>query len=286
MRIEIDNKSGFCFGVINAIKIAEENLEKQEKLYSLGDIVHNGAEITRLASKGLITISKEEYYRLSNCKVLIRAHGEPPETYQYAKEHNIELIEATCPVVLQLQQLIRKSYEQSKKQGDQIVIFGKKGHAEVIGLNGQTGNNSIIIESKDDLHKINFTRPIILYSQTTKSIEKFQEIAEIIRSNTKGKTSVVVKDTICRQVANRVKHLKEFSAKFDVVIFVAGVKSSNGKFLYSVCREINPMTYQVATPDELLSEWFKGSKSVGICGATSTPLWLMEEVASAIEKRF
>ena len=286
MIVEIDQKSGFCFGVVNAIKIAETNLEKGEIIYSLGEIVHNEAEIHRLALKGLITITKEKYFTLSNCKVLIRAHGEPPETYLYAQEHNIDLIEATCPVVLKIQQLIKKSYDNTRAEDTQIVIFGKKGHAEVIGLNGQTGNNSVIIESKEDLGKIDFSKAINLYSQTTMPIREFREISAIIKERAKNPEMVHVRDTICRQVANRVDNLSEFSSRFDLIIFVAGVNSSNGKFLYSVCHEVNPRTYLVSSVSELNREWFNGISSTGICGATSTPGWLMEEIAATIRGWF
>jgi len=286
MRVETDSKSGFCFGVVNAIGIAEKNLDEGGRLFSLGDIVHNEEEIKRLSGKGLITISRDDFFKMSHCRVLIRAHGEPPETYQYARENNIELIEATCPVVLKLQQLVKKSYEQTRIEGGQVVIFGREGHAEISGLNGQTGNNSIIVENLDDLGKINFNKPVVLYSQTTKSIDEYQEIADQIKKRTKENVPVVVKDTICRQVANRVKHLQEFAAKFDVVVFVSGKKSSNGKFLFSVCREINPDTYLVANEQDLMPEWFAGKNSSGVCGATSTPVWLMEMIAETIRERF
>ncbi len=286
MKVEVDLHSGFCFGVVNAIRIAEHNLPVGKKLYSLGDIVHNEEEIKRLADKGLITITKDEYFKMKNCRVLIRAHGEPPETYRYASQNNIELIDATCPVVLRLQQQVKKSWEQASFSDGQVVIFGRKGHAEIEGLDGQTGNNSIIVESISDLDRIDFRKSVTLYSQTTKSIDEYREIAEQIREKSEGKAQITVKDTICRQVSNRVIHLQKFAEKHDVIIFVSGKKSSNGKFLCSVCRDVNQNTYMVANADDLVAEWFNGFESTGVCGATSTPVWLMERVAESIRKQF
>ncbi|MEN8118598.1 MAG: 4-hydroxy-3-methylbut-2-enyl diphosphate reductase [Bacteroidota bacterium] len=286
MIVEIDKRSGFCFGVINAIKSAEDELKKSEKLYCLGDIVHNGKEVKRLEKLGLQSISKEEYYSLKNCKVLIRAHGEPPETYYYAKANNIELIDATCPVVLTLQEKVKHSFSKCLPQNGQVVIFGKKGHAEVIGLNGQTEHNAIIIESIDDVDKIDMRRPVSLYSQTTKRVEDFHEIANLVKKKIEPGVSVEIKDTICRQVSNRVPNLKEFATKYDMILFVAGHKSSNGQYLYSICKEINPQSYKVAQIPEIKHHWFKGIKSVGICGATSTPNWLMDEVADWVKSNF
>ncbi len=286
MRIEIDKRSGFCFGVIKAIKTAEEKLEQENQLYCLGDIVHNSQEIQRLEKMGLKSVSREEYFQLRDCKVLIRAHGEPPETYEYAEKNNIDLVDATCPVVLTLQGRVKKSYDISRKVNGQIVIFGKKGHAEVIGLDGQTNHNTILVETISDIEKIDFSRPVWLYSQTTRRIEEFQEIAEAVKSRMKPGVQAEIKDTICRQVSNRVPHLRKFVRNFDLVLFVAGHKSSNGKYLFSVCKEENPNSYHIAQPAEIKPEWFKGVDSVGICGATSTPNWLMEEVAESVDQRF
>jgi 4-hydroxy-3-methylbut-2-en-1-yl diphosphate reductase len=283
MIVEIDKKSGFCFGVINAIRAAENELNDSEYLYCLGDIVHNGKEVERLEKKGLKTISKEEYFTLNNCKVLIRAHGEPPETYDYAKENNIELIDATCPVVLTLQEKVKRSYESKSAQQGQLVIYGKKGHAEIEGLNGQTDYNAIVIESKDEIEKIDTSRPVSFYSQTTKRIEDFNEIAGLIHAKMQPGVPVEIKDTICRQVSNRVPNLKIFSKNYDLILFVAGRKSSNGQYLFSICKEENPNSFIISRTDEIQKEWFSGVNSVGICGATSTPNWLMEDVAEWVK---
>ncbi|WP_430974612.1 4-hydroxy-3-methylbut-2-enyl diphosphate reductase [Sunxiuqinia rutila] len=281
MKVEIDHKSGFCFGVVNAIKKAEETLNKGGVLFCLGDIVHNGMEIKRLESIGLITIDREKYFTLKNCQVLLRAHGEPPETYAYAKANNIELIDATCPVVLKLQQRVKDAFQEMEQKDGQVIIFGKKGHAEVIGLNGQTNNQSIIVEQEDDLAKIDGNKPAYLFAQTTKPVDEFYELAQKIEAQSTGE--LVVKDTICRQVANRVPRMKEFAAQHDILIFVGGKKSSNAKFLFEVCLKVNPNSHFVSSPDELDSGWFEGKKSAGICGATSTPQWLMEEVAELVK---
>jgi len=286
MKVEIDRNSGFCFGVINAIKAAETELEKSDMLYCLGDIVHNGKEVSRLEKLGLNSISKEEYYTLKNCKVLIRAHGEPPETYEYAKKNNIELIDATCPVVLTLQEKVKRSYETKLEQNGQVVIFGKKGHAEIVGLNGQTKHNAIIVENTDDIQKIDMSRPVALYAQTTKPIEQFKEIADIISAKIKPDVDVEIKDTICRQVSNRVPNLKRFVAKYDLILFVAGKKSSNGQYLYSVSKAENKNSHFISKIEEIEKSWFDGVNSVGICGATSTPNWLMEQVAKWVSENF
>lgn len=286
MIVEIDRRSGFCFGVINAIKAAEDELKEADVLYCLGDIVHNGMEVQRLEKMGLKSISNEEYFTLKNCKVLIRAHGEPPETYQYAEENNIKLIDATCPVVLTLQEKVKSSYKQKAHQEGQVVIYGKKGHAEIIGLNGQTNHNAIIIESIADIHKIDMNRPVALYSQTTKRIEDFHEIAKTVKEKIQPNVPVEIKDTICRQVSNRVPNLKEFATKYDLVLFVAGQKSSNGKYLYTICKEVNNDTFMISNIKEIKKAWFENVKSVGICGATSTPNWLMEEVAEWVRTNF
>lgn len=286
MRVEIDKRSGFCFGVIKTIKSAESELKIADKLYCLGDIVHNGMEVERLEKMGLHSISREEYMQLKDCKVLIRAHGEPPETYEHAKKNNIELIDATCPVVLTLQEKVKGSYKKTKGLNGQIVIYGKKGHAEIIGLDGQINNNAIVLESIDDIHRIDFSRPVSLYSQTTKRVEDFYAIADKVKASMKPGVHLEIKDSICRQVSNRVPHLKQFAKEFDVILFVAGHKSSNGQYLYTICKEENPRTHHISRTSEIDSTWLEGAKSVGICGATSTPNWLMEEVAGWITQRF
>jgi 4-hydroxy-3-methylbut-2-enyl diphosphate reductase len=235
---------------------------------------------------GMISISKEKYRTLKNCKVLIRAHGEPPETYKYAKENNIELIDATCPVVLTLQEKVKHSYNAQIKENGQVVIFGKKGHAEIVGLAGQTNHDAIIIEKIDDVSKIDMNRPVSLYAQTTKRIEDYGEIADLISSKIMPGVQVKVKDSICRQVSNRVPNLKIFAKKFDLILFVAGRKSSNGQYLYTICREENPNAQFISGTDEIKNSWFEGVESVGICGATSTPNWLMEEVAGWVTENF
>ena len=283
MKVEIDRRSGFCFGVIKAIQTAEDELKNTDQLYCLGDIVHNGLEVARLEKMGLKSISRREYYNLRNCKVLIRAHGEPPETYNHAKKNNIELIDATCPVVLTLQEKIKSSYQKYNEQNGQIVIFGKKGHAEILGLDGHTKNNAIVIESVNDLNKIDYSRPVSLYSQTTKRVEDFYQIADLIKSKMKTGVPIEIKDSICRQVSNRVPHLKKFVVNYDMVLFVAGTKSSNGKYLHTVCHEANPNTYLISGIDEIKTDWFEGINSVGISGATSTPQWLMNDVAEWVK---
>jgi len=288
MKIEIDDNSGFCFGVVNAIQLAEMELEKSEPLYCLGDIVHNSAEVDRLKTKGLVTINHEEFKELKNCKVLLRAHGEPPETYQIALENNIQLIDASCPVVLRLQKNIKTGFDEILDKGGQVVIYGKEGHAEVNGLVGQTNGKAIVIGAREDLDKIDFSKPINLFSQTTKSIEGFYDIEKEIRKRMiemQGNDNVLLisNDTICRQVSHRQPQLREFVKKHDVVIFVSGKKSSNGKMLYQVCKDENKNTYFVSDENELNKDWFSKVKSVGICGATSTPRWLMEKIANNIQ---
>jgi len=286
MRVEIDRRSGFCFGVINAIKEAENELEISKRLYCLGDIVHNGKEVERLEKMGLESISKEKFFTLKDCKVLIRAHGEPPETYEYAKANNIELIDATCPVVITLQEKVKQSYDNRFDEKGQVVIYGKKGHAEIIGLNGQTNNNAVVIESIAEIDKIDYSRPVSLYSQTTKRIEDFYAIAGEVKSRMTPGVHLEIKDTICRQVSNRVPNLKKFATNFDMILFVAGKKSSNGQYLYSICKEQNDRSYIISEVEEIEKSWFDGVESVGICGATSTPNWLMEEVETWIHKNF
>lgn len=287
MIIEIDNGSGFCFGVTTAIKKAEEELAQGETLYCLGDIVHNGMECERLREMGLITINHDQMRELHNAKVLLRAHGEPPETYELARKNNIEIIDATCPVVLKLQKRIKEQYETSpnlpKGEEAQIVIFGKKGHAEVLGLVGQTHSSAIVIESSDEVTKLDFTRDIYLYSQTTKSLDEFRRIIDYIQTHISSNATFKSFDTICRSVANRMPNISQFATKHDLVLFVCGRKSSNGKVLYNECLRVNPNTHLIEDPQEIEPEWLKGIESVGICGATSTPRWLMEQCRDAIQ---
>ncbi len=280
MKVTIDQKSGFCFGVVNAIEMAENTLNDEENLYCLGDIVHNGMEVKRLESLGLVTIDREQFFKLQNCKVLLRAHGEPPSTYEYARKNNIELIDATCPVVLKLQQRVKKAHEEMQEKDGQIILFGKPGHAEVVGLNGQTDDKAIIVENENDLQKIDSDKPAYFFSQTTKSIDEFHSLASEIKNRSTKK--IQVKDTICRQVANRVPRLKEFSKEHEVILFVGGKKSSNARFLFEVCKKTNPNSFFVSNKDEIDTTWFYGKSSVGICGATSTPQWLMEEIAEIV----
>jgi len=287
MNVTIDPNSGFCFGVVYAIEIAERELVQSERLYCLGDIVHNNMEVNRLKEMGLIIIGHDELDQLHNCRVLIRAHGEPPETYRIALKNNLQLIDASCPIVLNLQNEIRYGFQEIQDKSGQIVIYGKEGHAEVNGLRGQTMGKAIVIGSEADLDKIDFTKPVHLYAQTTKSIEGFHAIVEKIKSRMEqaspGKPAEFRwNDTICRQVSNRSGKLREFAANYDVVIFVSGKKSSNGMILYHECKEINPFTYLVSGHEELRGKWFKNAGNVGVCGATSTPMWLMEEVAAQI----
>ena len=279
LQIEIDNGSGFCFGVTTAIKKAEEELEQGQTLYCLGDIVHNGMECGRLREMGLITINHDDLRELHDVKVLLRAHGEPPETYELARRNNIEIIDATCPVVLQLQKRIKTQYE----TGDgQIVIFGKKGHAEVLGLVGQTQSTAIVIESFDEVTTLDFTRDIYLYSQTTKSLDEFHRIIDYIQSHISPEATFKSFDTICRSVANRMPNISQFAAKHDLILFVCGRKSSNGKVLFNECLRVNPNSHLVEDPQEIQPEWLEGIQTVGICGATSTPRWLMEQCRDAI----
>lgn len=283
MEITINEHSGFCAGVVNAIKIAEIELKKSNKIYCLGDIVHNGMEVKRLEKKGLIIIDSDEFKNLKNCKVLFRAHGEPPETYEIAKKNNIEIIDTTCPVVLLLQKKIKQGYLEMKKINGQIIIYGKKGHAEVIGLVGQTNNEAIIINSDLDLKKIDYSRPIRLYSQTTQSLTGFHRIKNILKKNcAENNTEIITNDTICRALSNREPLLKNFSALHDVIIFVSGIKSSNGNYLFQICKSINEKTYFISSKEELKKDWFINNNTIGICGATSTPMWLMNEIKNEI----
>jgi len=275
--VEIDDDSGFCFGVVTAIRKAEEKLAEGETIYCLGDIVHNSDEVERLRRKGLITITHEDLASLHNAKVLLRAHGEPPSTYETARRNNIEIIDATCPVVLQLQKRIRRAYTTAPAD-TQIVIYGKNGHAEVNGLVGQTDGTAIVVEDISGLDKVDFNRDILLYSQTTKSLEGLRAMTEGINSRKAPGISFEAYDTICRQVSHRVEHLREFAAAHDMILFVSGKKSSNGKVLFNQCLTINPRTYLVSNEAEIDPAWLNGAASIGICGATSTPRWLMERV--------
>lgn len=274
-QIEIDNGSGFCFGVTTAIKKAEEELAKGTKLYCLGDIVHNGMECDRLKRLGLITINHDDMAKLHDAKVLLRAHGEPPSTYELAKRNNIEIIDATCPVVLQLQRRIKKQYD--SEPDAQIVIFGKNGHAEVLGLVGQTQQNAIVIEKFDDVTRLDFSRDIYLYSQTTKSLDEFHKIINYIQEHISPTATFRSFDTICRQVANRMPNISQFATRHDLILFVCGRKSSNGKVLFNECKSVNPNSHLIEGPEEIDPSWLEGIKTIGICGATSTPKWLMEK---------
>lgn len=290
MRVSIDKNSGYCFGVEFAIKMAEDEMESSHKLYCLGDIVHNDMEVKRLAEKGLIIIDRDQLQELTDCKVLIRAHGEPPETYKLAIENNIELIDASCPVVLKLQHRVKTAFDKMEKDNGQIVIYGKKGHAEVIGLTGQTLEKAIVVMEDKDLDKIDYSKPVTLFSQTTKSTKGFYELKEKIEQRIKAvkgeftELDFNANDSICRQVSNREPQLAKFAAENDVIVFVSGKKSSNGKALYQVCKSVNPKSYFVENENEIDASWFEHQGTVGICGATSTPMWLMEQVKAHIEK--
>ncbi len=285
MKIDIDKKSGFCFGVVYAIQKAEDILKKEGILYCLGDIVHNNEEVNRLEEMGLKTIDHEQLKSLKNCKVLIRAHGEPPETYKIILQNNIELIDASCPVVLQLQNKIKDGSDSIHKKNGQVIIYGKKGHAEVNGLVGQTGGKAIVVEDEKDLEKVDYSRPINLFSQTTKSITGFHKIKSIISKNIQSTDNddFITNDTICRQVASRGDDLPEFARQHDVIIFVSGKKSSNGKMLHKICKKENERSYFVSDVEDVKQEWFKSDDSIGICGATSTPMWLMDKIADYIQ---
>ena len=289
LQIEIDNGSGFCFGVTTAIQKAEEELAKGTKLYCLGDIVHNGMECDRLRQMGLITINHDEMQKLHDVKVLLRAHGEPPATYELARRNNIEIIDATCPVVLQLQKRIKKQYlnpltDTPSSPTAQIVIFGKNGHAEVLGLVGQTEGKAIVIEQFEDVKQLDFSRDIYLYSQTTKSLDEFHRIIEYIQQHILPEATFKSFDTICRSVANRMPNISSFATKHDLILFVCGRKSSNGKVLFNECLRVNPNTHLIEGPEEIDAAWLNGIQTVGICGATSTPKWLMEQCRDALQQ--
>lgn len=283
IQVEIDKDSGFCFGVVTAIESAERELNNTDTLYCLGDIVHNSLEVERLRAMGLHTIEHEEFARLQHQKVLLRAHGEPPSTYQVAKQNHITIIDATCPVVLRLQRKIHKCYQETRDNRTQLVIYGKKGHAEVNGLVGQTDGTAIVVEKLDDLDRLDFTRDISLFSQTTKSLEGFQTIVAEIKQRIQPGVLFNYHDTICRQVANRLPNIKAFAAKHDWVYFVAGRKSSNGKMLFEECRKANPNTLFISDACEITEPLPQGVVKVGVCGATSTPKWQMEQVAERVK---
>jgi 4-hydroxy-3-methylbut-2-enyl diphosphate reductase len=287
MKVEIDSNSGFCFGVVRAISLAEEALQRDgSQIYSLGDIVHNRKEVQRLEEMGLRRATHEDMEQMAGCRLFVRAHGEPPTTFQRAKELGIDVVDATCPVVAALQQRVIKARDRMKPLGGQVAILGKRGHAEVVGLTGQIAEPIVVIEGVEDLALLDYGRHIYLLSQTTQSVALFHQIVEEIRRRLPKEEMLVAEDTICRRVANREKLLKEFAARHDVIVFVCGKKSSNGKVLYEVCREVNEQAYNIEEAAELKREWFLNCRSVGICGATSTPLWLMEEVARRIEEEF
>ncbi|MBO7724121.1 MAG: 4-hydroxy-3-methylbut-2-enyl diphosphate reductase [Paludibacteraceae bacterium] len=283
VKIEIDENSGFCFGVVNAIRKSEETLRNDHKLYCLGDIVHNTQEVERLKKLGLETINHQQIEQLRDTKVLLRAHGEPPSTYQVAQENNIEIIDASCPVVLQLQKKIKRAFEENPTQ--QIVIYGKNGHAEVNGLVGQTCGKAIVVESENDIEKIDFGKEIVLFSQTTKSVEGFHRLVDIIKNRLQPDVKFEYNDTICRQVANRANNIREFAQKYDLVLFVSDAKSSNGKILFEECKKVNINTQFISSAKEIDDCWLKNVFSIGICGATSTPKWLMENVANEVRKK-
>lgn len=287
MKISIDQKSGFCFGVTAAIKAAEDELSRSKELYCLGDLVHNSVEMNRLADMGLKVITLEEMKELRNEKILIRAHGEPPSTYELARQNNLEVLDFTCPVVLKLQERVKKAWLETKKINGQLVIYGKPGHAEVIGLTGQTDNNALVLSSIDDVSKVDCSKPIVLFSQTTKDEKGFYEIADALidcikKNGLNPDTNLKINNSICKLVSERVPQLQSFAAKHDVIIFVSGKKSSNGNYLYSVCKEVNPNSYFISSDKEINFQWFINVKKVGICGATSTPMWLMENIAEYI----
>ncbi len=284
--IEIDKGSGFCFGVTTAIRKAEEELGRTGHLYCLGDIVHNTAEVDRLASQGLETITHDQLERLYDVKVLLRAHGEPPETYETARRNRIEIIDATCPVVLKLQQRIHATYHGSEesKTAPQIVIYGKRGHAEVLGLVGQTQGHATVIENIDEIDKIDYSRDIYLYSQTTKSVQEFQRIVQEIKRRVHQGVTFKSFDTICRSVANRIPQIREFAAQHELILFVSGAKSSNGRILFAECLDANPNSHLISGEGDIDPSWLLGKERIGICGATSTPRWLMQRVSDAVRR--
>ncbi len=284
MRVEIDPHSGFCFGVVRAIEVAEATLKERGVVFSLGDIVHNRVEMQRLEGIGLRSINHDEMSLVHGEAMLIRAHGEPPSTYQHAKELGLEVIDATCPVVAKLQQRVKHVYAEMQSVGGQVVLLGKRGHAEVVGLTGQANDQVIVVENEEDLKSVDFERPIYFLSQTTQSINLFGHLSQIIKG--RAKSDVQLRDTICRRVSSREEHLVTFVKMFDLILFVSGKKSSNGKVLYELCRGANPASYLIEDESEIDPAWMEGVSSVGICGATSTPGWLMESVAKAVEENY
>lgn len=288
MVIEVDDKSGFCFGVKNAVEIAEEALSKGEKVFSLGPIVHNDIEVERLKTLGLVSVDRKEFTGLKNCKVLIRAHGEPPETYEVARRNNISIIEATCPIVKKLQSRIKIAWKTAKEQNGQVIIFGKAGHAEVVGLLGQTENEALLINGREDIANIKFSEDVHLFSQTTMSIKEYHDLSELIirkmeeQGISDARMHLHKHNTICGQVSDREPRIRTFAKKHEVIIFVSGRDSSNGRMLFEVCKNVNPGTWFVSSPQEIKKEWFTGRNSVGICGATSTPKWLIDRVKDTI----
>lgn len=283
--VEIDSGSGFCHGVVTAIKKAEEELQKGGTLYCLGDIVHNNREVERLKEMGLITINHEQFNHLHDAKVLLRAHGEPPETYETALRNNIQIIDATCPVVLSIQRRIKKEYDKEDMHDKQIVIYGKNGHAEVLGLVGQTQGEAIVIEHLEEAKQLDFSKSIRLYSQTTKSLDEFRKIVEYIQEHISPNATFEYYDTICRQVANRIPNIRRFAASHELIFFVGGMKSSNGKILFHECQQVNPNSHFIDQASAIDDKLLEGVSSIGICGATSTPKWLMEEVSAAIKNK-
>jgi 4-hydroxy-3-methylbut-2-enyl diphosphate reductase len=288
MEITIDTDSGFCFGVVHAIESAEKTLLEHRQLYCLGDIVHNNEEVSRLKKMGMDVINNEEMQNLHNQRILIRAHGEPPSTYLLAEKNNLSIIDATCPVVLNLQKNVRKGFLEMEEKHGQVVIFGKKGHAEVIGLTGQTDNKAIVISSLDEINNIDFSKPLRLYAQTTQSLSMFKSLVELMgekyAENKIENPDFVWYDTICRQVSNRESSLRKFAYEHDVIIFVSGEKSSNGQVLFNICQSVNQYSYRVSSLGKLQKQWFIGHKKAGVCGATSTPRWLMDAVAEEIRE--
>ncbi|MFW5753636.1 MAG: 4-hydroxy-3-methylbut-2-enyl diphosphate reductase [Marinilabiliaceae bacterium] len=283
LHVEIDSHSGFCFGVVRALNMAEEALNNRKKLYSLGDIVHNDLEVQRLSERGLLTIDHQELEKLQSGTVLFRAHGEPPESYDQVRKKDLTLIDATCPVVLKLQQRVKAAWDEMQKKRGQVAIFGKIGHAEVKGLSGQANHQAIVLEKEEDVRLIDPCRPVVLFSQTTKSPGMFENVAEALKRRMMPDVEVRIHDTICRQVSNRAPHLREFARKHDLIVFVGGAKSSNARALYEVCLEENPQTHFISHPEDLQPLWFASRPaSTGVCGATSTPVWLMEKVAKKI----
>ena len=283
VEVTIDSGSGFCFGVVKAIQSAERELEKADELYSLGDLVHNNLEMDRLKALGLHTIEHADLTHLHNRTVLLRAHGEPPSTYELAQKNQIKIIDSTCPVVLQLQKRIHRCYQETKENGTQLVIYGKKGHAEVNGLVGQTEGTAIVIEKLEDIEKLDFQRDIVLFSQTTKPLDGFGEVVEAIRARISPDVTFRYFDTICRQVANRLPNIRDFALRHDWIYFVAGKKSSNGQMLFDQCLQANPRSVFITSAADITEPLPEGIRNVGVCGATSTPKWLMEEVAERVK---